>query len=422
MAQDGAASQQITLEANHELRMEVAWGKQVHLQLLKGQAEVFGTSLDLGERVSIRGQKVAVYSWQGCLLELEGDPDVMYTSDETPMAHYLNIHDVLDARRQEALKSKGQGPRTFVVGPTDVGKSSLCKILLNYAVRAGWAPTFADMDIGQGSITLPGCIAATPLEAPIDVEDGLPTDAPLVYYTGTPSPSDNPTLYRHFVERLAHVLELRAQSDAQVRASGLFVNSMGWITDLGYELLKHTVQSLKCGVVLVVGDERLYSQLSADMKKSDPTIQVLKLPRSGGVVVRSRELRQEARKVRVEEYFYGNRKELSPASQTAKFEDLQVYRVGGGPRAPSSALPIGATSVADPLKLSRILNPHELLYTLLAVSHAPQPELLLSVNAAGFIYVQDVDVAKGTITYLAPCAGPLPGSLLLAGSFKTYLD
>jgi polynucleotide 5'-kinase involved in rRNA processing len=49
---------------------------------------------------------------------------------------------------------------------------------------------------------------------------------------------------------------------------------MGWITDLGYELLKHTVQSLKCGVVLVVGDERLYSQLSADMKKSDPTIQV----------------------------------------------------------------------------------------------------------------------------------------------------
>lgn len=131
---------------------------------------------------------------------------------------------------------------------TDVGKSTLCKILLNYAVRAGWAPTFADMDIGQGSITVPGCIAATPgkvpcvessachlcsedatlglpldrlipchlqwvhpqtfrtawllpallawppspppaVEAPIDIEDGLPTEAPLVYYTGTPTPS-----------------------------------------------------------------------------------------------------------------------------------------------------------------------------------------------------------------------------------------
>ena len=48
----------------------------------------------------------------------------------------------------------------------DVGKSSLCKILLNYAVRAGWAPTFADMDIGQGSVTVPGSIAATPGGAP----------------------------------------------------------------------------------------------------------------------------------------------------------------------------------------------------------------------------------------------------------------
>ena len=28
--------------------MEVDWGKQVHLQLVEGQAEVFGTALDLG--------------------------------------------------------------------------------------------------------------------------------------------------------------------------------------------------------------------------------------------------------------------------------------------------------------------------------------------------------------------------------------
>jgi hypothetical protein len=98
---------------NHELRIEVDWGKQVHLQvrcptcsakharsgkapqqcnnqcrdrapscpclvqLVEGQAEVFGTALDLGERVSIAGQKVAVYSWQGCTLALAGEPDVL---------------------------------------------------------------------------------------------------------------------------------------------------------------------------------------------------------------------------------------------------------------------------------------------------------------------------------------------------------
>lgn len=45
-------------------------------------------------------------------------PSGRYTSDETPMGQYVSIHDVLDARRQEALKAKGEGPRTFVVGPT----------------------------------------------------------------------------------------------------------------------------------------------------------------------------------------------------------------------------------------------------------------------------------------------------------------
>jgi polynucleotide 5'-kinase involved in rRNA processing len=35
-----------------------------------------------------------------------------------------------------------------IVGPTDAGKSSLGKILLNYAVRAGWVPTAVDLDVG----------------------------------------------------------------------------------------------------------------------------------------------------------------------------------------------------------------------------------------------------------------------------------
>lgn len=61
---------------------------------------------------------------------------------------------------------------------------------------------------------------------------------------------------------------------AQVRASGLVVNSMGWVSELGYELLLHTLSALKCGVVLVVGDERLYSQLSGEMRKSGTGVQV----------------------------------------------------------------------------------------------------------------------------------------------------
>lgn len=39
-------------------------------------------------------------------------------------------------RKAEGEDSK-RGPIAMIVGPTDVGKSSLCKILLNYAVRMG---------------------------------------------------------------------------------------------------------------------------------------------------------------------------------------------------------------------------------------------------------------------------------------------
>ena len=34
-------------------------------------------------------------------------------------------------------------------GPTDVGKSTLCRILLNYAVRMCHQPVLVDIDVGQ---------------------------------------------------------------------------------------------------------------------------------------------------------------------------------------------------------------------------------------------------------------------------------
>ena len=47
----------------------------------------------------------------------------------------------------------------------------------------------------------------------------------------------------------------------QAAASGLIINSMGWVQDLGYDLLLHTLHALKVDVVLVLGDDRLYANL-----------------------------------------------------------------------------------------------------------------------------------------------------------------
>lgn len=81
-----------------------------------------------------------------------------------------------------------QGPRVIVVGPTDSGKSTLSRMLLSWAAKLGWKPTFVDLDIGQGAITIPGCIAATPIELPIDPVEGIPLEMPLVYFFGHATP------------------------------------------------------------------------------------------------------------------------------------------------------------------------------------------------------------------------------------------
>ena len=60
---------------------------------------------------------------------------------------------------------------------------------------------------------MPGCISATPVEALIDVEEGLPTEVPLVFFFGHQSPIENPELYKFLVERLAEVLNRRVRSE-----------------------------------------------------------------------------------------------------------------------------------------------------------------------------------------------------------------
>jgi hypothetical protein len=45
-------------------------------QLQSGAAEIFGAELSLGQRVPLAGHAVAVFTWEGATLLVEGDPDM----------------------------------------------------------------------------------------------------------------------------------------------------------------------------------------------------------------------------------------------------------------------------------------------------------------------------------------------------------
>ena len=70
-------------------------------------------------------------------------------------------------------------------------------------------------------------------------------------------------------------------------------------------------------------------------------VEVVKLPKSGGVVARSPAVRKAARTQRVREYFYGPKGDLLPHVVELAFDEVPIFKVGGKPRADASALPIG---------------------------------------------------------------------------------
>jgi len=407
-----------TLEKEHEFRFEVDFGANAIIKLVHGTAECFGTELALLRPYRFSGTKGAIFTWHGCTIEATNNARC-YTANETPMLMYANLHTLLEERRAHAKATEGEGPRVALVGPTDAGKSSLAKTLLGYATRRGHQPTFVDLDIGQGSITVPGAVSAAPVDRPVDIEEGLATAVPIAYFYGHTSMDANPHLYRLQMGLLADSINRRNVDNIDARAAGLVINTCGWVDGLGYQLLLDAIDAMKVDYVAVIDHERLYNDLTQAYSSSS-NIHVLKLVKSGGVVTRDVQFRRKCRMNRVREYFYGITGDLCPHSLVLDFKDVIIYKVGGGPAAPQSALPIGAEPTVDPVQLNEVIPTTEIIHSVLAVVHTDSEGALLQRSVAGFIYVTDINFEKHKLIVLAPCPGALPSKYLILGTLKFF--
>lgn len=418
-----------TLGQEQELRLEISNKENLRVKLVTGTAEVFGTELGKDVWYVFSDQKLAIYTWHGCELIGEGSCTVDYVAEETPMNSYINIHTALEGLRDKSEKDNVPGPKVLIVGPKDSGKTSLAKILLSYAVRQNRAPIFIDLDPCEGSVTMPGSLTATPLKQLLDIELGLAnllsltteddvSPQPLVYYFGYSSPAEKTKLYQLYVERLGDMVAKRLASVKENRVSGCIIDSCGLADEIGTEVHRHTIETLKVNVVIVVGHERLYSDLMRSCKDSDVTI--LRLPKSGGVVNRDPSLMRYIQMKRIREYFYGCPNfELSPSPNLVKFDELNIYKVGQGKLAPSSALPVGMDRKVSETQLSKVEIGEHLLHAILAVCNSDTPdESLVGASTHGFVYISEIDMTKQTMTLLMPCPGRIPKKFLMMGDFR----
>lgn len=447
-------TKQYNLSPGSELRFEVEGPDSVICELKSGLAEMFGTELMKGYKYTFpAGAKVAIFTWQGGTIALTGTPEVVYEAKETPMNFYVNISGALEQACKKAQNENGKAPTVLIAGPTDVGKSTLARILLNYSVRRGRTPIYADMDVGQGSIGVPGTIGAVVVERPADIEEGFSLVAPIVFHMGHTSPGDNEALYLLLISRLAEVVKLKMNADSKVKYSGVVINTCGWVKGFGKESLLRIATEFEVEVILVLDQERLFNELVRDLPKfvtvgslsklifkpeflfinlnlisvlfSFLISQILFTPKSGGVVERSRQFRIEARDSRIREYFYGSGKmSFYPHSFDVHFSQLKIYKIGA-PNLPDSCMPIGMKTEDNFTKLVLVQPSPSLVHHILAISTATSAEDNIEViksNLLGFICVTKVDKDRQTITVLSPQPRPLPQSSILLLSEVQFAD
>lgn len=250
-----------------------------------------------------KGSKIAIFTWHGCTLEVEGQTaNEPYIAQGPAMIFYINLHGLLEQMRNDAVQIGDRGPVVLVCGQTDVGKSTLVKILLNYAVRRQRTPLMVDIDVGQNAISVPGTIGLNTIELPADPETGFSVIAPLIYHFGSTSPSTNLNLYKLLITKCSEAMKAKFDADKKVKYAGTIINTCGWVTQGGYECLVHAIKSFEPDVVLVIEDERRFSSLAKDVPSY---VRRVLVPKSGGVVVRNKTTRSESRDGKIREYFYG---------------------------------------------------------------------------------------------------------------------
>lgn len=191
-------------------------------------------------------------------------------------------------------------PIVLVVGPMDSGKSTLSQILVNYAVRNEIHPVYVDLDPDQGDISVPGTIAAVKVNKLVSIESGFSQDGAIVYNYGNINPGHNLALYCSLISELAQQLK-------EHRNSGMIINTSGWVRGEGQKVIKHIAQAFEVEVIVVIDQERLYHEMSAEMPDFVQTIWV---PKPDGIKWKLEDLRTKLRRERIRNYFYGVKRNL----------------------------------------------------------------------------------------------------------------
>jgi len=99
-----------------------------------------------------------------------------------------------------------------VTGSQQSGKSTLCKILVNYAIKLGWQPVLVDLDLNSAEISPPGTISAAMVtESAVLPSDNLARNS-ITYFHGDTQLITN-EFFKQQMKELSEAVRIKHEND-----------------------------------------------------------------------------------------------------------------------------------------------------------------------------------------------------------------
>lgn len=116
-----------------------------------------------------QGERFFIFTWNegGCKIKMNQEnpgynPNLNESAniENHPMVFLLNVHSYLQHMRLQALQNQKHGPIILITGSPISGKTTVSKILINYACKLRNTPIFVDLDIEKNDIMCGGILGA----------------------------------------------------------------------------------------------------------------------------------------------------------------------------------------------------------------------------------------------------------------------
>ena len=183
----------------------------------------------------------------------------------------------------------------LVIGSTDVGKSTFCRFLADFALAHGLKTALVDADVGQSQIGPPTTIGMKSF-TPEDPSVQFNGTADQLYFVGDLSPRG------HYLEVLTGT-SLMVDSAREIDANFIIIDTTGYIHDTPAVTLKqHKIELIRPNHIVCIGRSSELEQITACYCQQD-WLNIHHLRPDRNVRSKSSKARSRYRKAQFDAYF-----------------------------------------------------------------------------------------------------------------------